>query len=216
MTKLNLNRYINIVIILSVILAAEISLINIDKNNIKKQHKLEDIYKQMIEKMQVEGELHIQELKREIENKEILIKTLSKEHGEMKEVVKSSRGESDRWEKFRITAYDLSIQSCGKKKTHPEYGITAIGYNLKGQNWETARVVACDPKVIPLGSKIKIIFIDEDYQVYNGEYTCADTGRLIKGQKLDFFYEDTGETVSTNALNFGITEAYVQILENNS
>jgi len=63
-----------------------------------------------------------------------------------------------------------------------------------------------------LGTKIKIKFIDDNFSKYDGEYICADVGGLIKGYKLDFFFEDTGEEVSKAAMNFGITEAYVQIL----
>lgn len=114
--------------------------------------------------------------------------------------------------KVKVTAYDLSVQSCGKRMTHPEYGITNNGYNLRGKDWKSARVVAVDKNVIPLGSKIRIVFVDKDYIKYSGIYTAQDTGGAIKGKHIDFFYEDTGERVSQRAMDFGVTEAYIEII----
>lgn len=54
-------------------------------------------------------------------------------------------------------------------------GITATGVNLnKNPN---AKVIAVDPSVIPLGSKVYV----EGY----GEAIAADTGGAIKGNKID-------------------------------
>jgi len=112
---------------------------------------------------------------------------------------------------FTVTAYDLSVQSCGKAKDHPQYGITASGESLVGHTWETARAIATDPKVIPLGSKVEVTFIDENYSKYDGIYTSKDTGSAIKGNKIDLFY---GEDVTVSeTMKFGTPKATIRILE---
>lgn len=145
-----------------------------------------------------------------IKEKEIEIQKLYKEREELREFVLASRGESEEWEEFKVTFYDLSVQSCGKKKTHPEYGITFSGFNLKGLNWETARVIAIDPKVIPLHSKVKIRFFGEKYEQFSGVYQAKDTGRLIKGNRIDLFL---GEDCTKQAMDLGVIKAFVQILK---
>lgn len=115
-------------------------------------------------------------------------------------------------EEFTVTAYDLSVQSCGEKSSSRGYGITRNGFDLRGHTWQTARVIAVDPKVIPLGSIVYIQFNDEDYFKYNGVYTAEDTGSAIKGNKIDLFFEDTGEQVSDRAMDFGVTKARIIIL----
>jgi 3D (Asp-Asp-Asp) domain-containing protein len=115
-------------------------------------------------------------------------------------------------EEFTITSYDLSVQSCGKKVSSRGYGITRNGFDLRGHDWKTARVIAVDPKIIPLGSIVYIQFIDENYFKYNGVYTAEDTGSAIKGYKIDLFMEDVGEQVSDKAMDFGVTKARIIIL----
>lgn len=114
-------------------------------------------------------------------------------------------------ELFEVTAYDLSIQSCGKSETHPEYGITASGLNIDNKEWPSTRVVAVDQKVIPLGSYIAIEFVESEYSKYNGIYTAVDTGSAIKGNKIDLFL---GEYTYEQCMQFGRTDAYVSILNN--
>jgi len=118
-------------------------------------------------------------------------------------------------EGFTVSAYDLSVQSCGKKITSRGYGITRTGFDLKGHTYKTARVIAVDPSVIPLGSKVYIQFTNEEYKNFSGIYHAEDTGRLIKGNKIDFFMEDTGEKVSQKAMDFGLTKANIIILKRN-
>jgi 3D (Asp-Asp-Asp) domain-containing protein len=118
------------------------------------------------------------------------------------------------WINVKVSAYDLSVQSCGKRKTHKEYGISRSGVSLKGHTRESAMAVAVDPKMIPLGNTIQIEFYDEAYQKYNGIYNCVDTGRLIKGNKIDLFMGDFGDNNSKEAMRFGIAEAKIIIIKN--
>ncbi len=104
---------------------------------------------------------------------------------------------------FEVTAYDLSIQSCSKPKSHPQYGITATGFDLKNKSIEDIKIIAVDPKVIPLHSKVYIEFAGWRSK-YNGVYLAKDTGGAIKGNKIDIFMEDTGDkVVSKKAMKFG-------------
>ena len=114
---------------------------------------------------------------------------------------------------FTITAYDLSVQSCGKTKNNKAYGITRLGFDLNNHTWETARVIAVDPDIIPLGSLVYIQFETEYYKKYTGIYKAMDTGSHIKGNRIDLFIEDCGDTkISKEAIKFGVTKANVVIL----
>lgn len=113
-----------------------------------------------------------------------------------------------------VTGYDLSVQSCGKAEDHPAYGITASGKSLVGHNLYSARAIAVDPTVIPLGSKVRIIFDNPDVKQYNGIYTAIDTGGAIKGTRIDLFFGDIGsDNISEEALIFGVQDATVYILD---
>ncbi|RKD30900.1 hypothetical protein BET03_13155 [Thermohalobacter berrensis] len=98
------------------------------------------------------------------------------------------------------TAYDLSYESTGKRPGDKGYGITASGTRAR------RGVVAVDPNVIPLGTKLYIKSLDgsEDY----GFAVAEDTGGAIKGNRIDVFIPDREE-----ALRFGIRKVKVYILE---
>lgn len=123
-----------------------------------------------------------------------------------------SRG-MDRAFRCTITGYDLSVQSCGKTEDHPTYGLTASGASLAGHNLYSARAIAVDPNVIPLGSRVRIKFDNEKMSKYNGVYTAVDTGGAIKGNRIDLFFGDYGSSyVSEEAIEFGVQTALVQII----
>lgn len=67
------------------------------------------------------------------------------------------------------TAYTAYCKGCT--------GFTKTGINLRGNS--DIKVVAVDPKVIPLGTKVWV----EGY----GEAVAGDTGGSIKGNKIDIF-----------------------------
>lgn len=107
-----------------------------------------------------------------------------------------------------VTAYDLSPESCGKYEGEEGYGVTASGVDLSGHSLWSARAIAVDPNVIPLGSKVRIMFEDEDAQQYNGIYTAIDTGATINGNRIDIFFGNA----TNEALNFGVRKAKLQII----
>lgn len=111
--------------------------------------------------------------------------------------------------KMTATAYDLSFESCGKDRSHPAYGVTSSGTRAT-----VGRTIAVDPTVIPLGSRVKITF-PKEYSYLDGIYIAEDTGRLIKGNRVDvFFGEDKAgsRTVNKLAMEFGVRNVEVEIL----
>lgn len=104
---------------------------------------------------------------------------------------------------FEATAYDLSIQSCGKPKSSRGYGITANGTSIAGHSRESAMTIAVDPNIIPLGTKVYIEF-PEQFKYLNGIYTANDTGSAIKGKIIDVFMGDfQQDTTSETVWEFG-------------
>lgn len=87
------------------------------------------------------------------------------------------------------TAYTAYCNGCS--------GITANGTDLRSN--PNQKVIAVDPKVIPLGTRVYV----EGY----GEAIAADTGGAIKGNKIDVFIPTKDE-----ALNWGRRTVQVTIL----
>ncbi len=115
----------------------------------------------------------------------------------------TSRGRPVRYQKvlvMRATAYDLSFESCGKYPDHPEYGITYSGTQAR------PGVIAVDPRVIKLGSKLYVESMDRmpDY----GFAKAEDTGSAIKGNRVDLFIENRSQ-----ALRYGVRTVKVYVLE---
>jgi 3D (Asp-Asp-Asp) domain-containing protein len=85
--------------------------------------------------------------------------------------------------RYKISAYDLSVQSCGKSKTSRSYGITASGYSLKNQSRASAMTIAADLRRFKMGTKVYLKFCNSRVQKYNGIYTVrilSDNKQLIK------------------------------------
>lgn len=113
---------------------------------------------------------------------------------------------------FVATAYDLSIESCGKPLDHPQYGKTRSGYSLAGKSREDAMTVAVDKDIIPLGTKLYIEFSGK-YADYTGIYTARDTG-AFSGKVIDVFMGDfQSETADPSLKVFGKQPIKVAIVE---
>jgi len=87
------------------------------------------------------------------------------------------------------TAYTAYCAGCS--------GTTATGIDLRSN--PNQKVIAVDPSVIPLGSKVWV----EGY----GEAIAGDTGGAIKGNKIDLFIPSQGA-----ALEFGRKDVTIKIL----
>ena len=124
------------------------------------------------------------------------------EKGTKELVVTTSRGDTRYRRKVAMTAtaYDLSYESTGKSPGHKHYGLTASGTHVR------PGVVAVDPKVIPLGTKLYIESLDgtKDY----GFAVAEDTGGAIKGNKIDLFFNTKAECYS-----FGRRKVNVYVLD---
>ncbi|HWO76062.1 MAG TPA: ubiquitin-like domain-containing protein [Bacillus sp. (in: firmicutes)] len=88
------------------------------------------------------------------------------------------------------TAYTAFCNGCS--------GVTATGINLRSN--PDIKVIAVDPSVIPLGSKVYV----EGY----GHAIAADTGSAIKGNKIDVFFATKEE-----AYRWGVRKVKITILE---
>ncbi|WP_160721052.1 LysM peptidoglycan-binding domain-containing protein [Bacillus sp. USDA818B3_A] len=106
--------------------------------------------------------------------------------------VKAESTEEDNSKEITVkaTAYTASCEGCS--------GTTATGVDLKAN--PDAKVIAVDPKVIPLGSKVYV----EGY----GVATAADTGGAIKGNRIDVFIATEQE-----ALEWGNKHITVKIID---
>jgi 3D (Asp-Asp-Asp) domain-containing protein len=121
----------------------------------------------------------------------------------------------------------LSIASCGlglmlsasvsldaqKKRSKPTRNavmtVTATAYCITGtteSGTQTRRgIVAADPKVLPLGSVVRVEGLKGRY---NGTYKVEDTGRAVKGNTVDIFIPSCEA-----AEQFGRQTAKIRVLE---
>jgi 3D (Asp-Asp-Asp) domain-containing protein len=106
------------------------------------------------------------------------------------------------------TAYDLSINCCGKSYSHPSRGITSSGRNLSGLSREKAMAVSSAE--FPLGTKLLIEF-PVPYEHFNGIYTVEDTGNL-RSDTVDLYMGDFGERVGQETRDFGVRHINVKVL----
>ncbi|WP_241494479.1 G5 and 3D domain-containing protein [Bacillus coahuilensis] len=88
------------------------------------------------------------------------------------------------------TAYTAFCNGCS--------GVTATGIDLRAN--PNSKVIAVDPSVIPLGTKVWV----EGY----GYAVAADTGSAIKGNKIDLFFSS-----KSDALAFGRKNVLIKILD---
>jgi 3D (Asp-Asp-Asp) domain-containing protein len=80
---------------------------------------------------------------------------------------------------------------------YSDHGITASGEHTH------RHVVAADPDVLPLGSRIKITKAGR----YSGEYVVADTGAKFIGRRLDIYMPSEAA-----AIKFGVHHVRVTII----
>jgi 3D (Asp-Asp-Asp) domain-containing protein len=167
----------------------------------EKESKLSEAYNGTTQKLeQSESELRkskdkvkkLEKTKSELENKNQELKKENQELSYKKQIEKQSsspsgrtvavstpkkmpqvsRGSTDNAKTVTMesTAYTAYCNGCS--------GITATGVNLKSN--PNAKVIAVDPSVIPLGTKVHV----EGY----GYAIAADTGGDIKGNRVDIFF----------------------------
>ncbi len=97
---------------------------------------------------------------------------------------RNSRGDLVRYSnvmEMRATAYTSSYEDTGKYPDHPAFGVTYTGLRAR------EGVIAVDPKVIPLGTKlyVEIPGSAPDY----GFAIAGDIGSAIKGKNIDLYFD---------------------------
>ncbi|WP_241665165.1 G5 and 3D domain-containing protein [Peribacillus simplex] len=88
------------------------------------------------------------------------------------------------------TAYTASCKGCS--------GVTSTGVDLKSN--PGAKIIAVDPSVIPMGSKVYV----EGY----GYAVAADKGGAIKGNRIDVFFSSKND-----AYRWGVKRVKVRVLD---
>ena len=96
-------------------------------------------------------------------------------------------------EVFKVTAYCNCFLCTEKPKDHKAYGITASG------KIASPGTVAVDKKVIPLGSRLKILGL-------KGVFRAEDTGKRIKGRHIEIWFP-----THKKAKRFGVQHLEVKI-----
>ncbi len=90
--------------------------------------------------------------------------------------LQTSSGAVSYWRVVRMLATSYSASTAGTPKSSPYYGRTATGLKMRHG------IVAVDPNVISLGSKV--------YVPGYGVGLAADTGGAINGKRIDLGYDD--------------------------
>ncbi len=85
-------------------------------------------------------------------------------------------GDLTYWRKLRVLATSYTAATSGKSRDHPQYGITRLGWEMRGG------IVAVDPQVINLETEM--------YVPGYGTGVAADTGGKIRGRHVDLGYEE--------------------------
>lgn len=88
----------------------------------------------------------------------------------------------------------------------PVHHYVATAYSLRGRTASglpvAKGIIAADPRVLPLGSRVKI-----EAGSWSGEYLVADTGGLVRGKRIDIWTPSTRD-----AMRFGRRTVKLTIL----
>ncbi|PER47775.1 3D domain-containing protein, partial [Bacillus thuringiensis] len=167
--------------------AQEIAKAKEEKAKAKEEEKAREIAKAKEE----ERAREIAKAKEEEKAREI---ARAKEEEKAKEVSKNNIQSAKRELTVVATAYTADPSENG---TYGGRVLTAMGHDLTAN--PNMRIIAVDPKVIPLGSKVWV----EGY----GEAIAGDTGSAIKGNRIDVLMGS-----KSKAMNWGRKTVKVKIL----
>ena len=124
-------------------------------------------------------------------------------------------GTAEKPKKVTQTPQKTVTTSGGKSLNYSKkLTVTATAYtDSSGNKTASGRmpqygVIAVDPKVIPLGTKLYVESTDDGKSWSYGYCVAGDTGGAIKGNKIDLFYNSESECV-----RFGRRTAIVYILD---
>jgi 3D (Asp-Asp-Asp) domain-containing protein len=109
-----------------------------------------------------------------------------------------------------LAIVSLSCGAAGARTPHrpTRYRVKATAFSTDGvtKSGGTTHIgiVAADPKVLPLGTRIRVTAAGR----YNGVYVVTDTGSRIDGRKIDIFIPNRAA-----AKRFGVKIVQVHVLE---
>lgn len=151
--------------------------------------KVEEIKR--LDQLAKEKELaRLEEVKRKEEAKRKQEELKAKEKASKKDTYDSD------WETFNASYYTAYCTSCS--------GITATGIDVrKTITYKGYRIVAADPKVLPMGTIVEIETPHETFKAYVG-----DKGGAIKGHKLDILVK-----TKSQAYDLGRHDVKLRVIE---
>ena len=91
-------------------------------------------------------------------------------------VLDTPDGPVEYWRTIRMLATSYTAATSGKDRSHPAYGVTAVGWDMR------KGIVAVDPRLVNL--------FQEVYVPGYGFGVAADTGGAIKGRRIDLGYDE--------------------------
>ena len=88
-----------------------------------------------------------------------------------------------------------------------QMAFAATSYSIEGKTADGSHtregIVAADPTILPLGTRIRVQGTGE----YDGEYLVRDTGRAVKGREIDVYLANDRE-----AKRFGRKSVQVEVV----
>jgi 3D (Asp-Asp-Asp) domain-containing protein len=101
-----------------------------------------------------------------------------------------------------------SIGGAGKRAPQKTMAVSATAYCQAGRTATGDRtrpgIVAADPRVLPLGTVVRIIGTE-----YRGSYKVLDVGSAVKGRTIDIFMPSCRD-----AKRFGRQRVHLEVLAN--
>lgn len=163
-----------------------------------KHHNLQS----RLKKAEIKHEAKIAYLTNEIKQRDMQIMKFENEIDKKDKIIVDLEKELKKYQSLRridvvATAYDSNCDTgC--------IGITKSGHDVKNTVFKNGmRVVAVDPKIIPLKS---IVHVEAETMSFVG--IALDTGGAIKGHRIDVLMESRSK-----ANQFGVQKATVTILK---
>jgi rare lipoprotein A len=101
----------------------------------------------------------------------------------------------------------LPLSATQREMRHREIPMKAAAYAQHGTTKSGAKtrrgIIAADPRLLPLGTKVKV----SNAGRYSGHYVVKDTGRKVKGRKIDLLMPSHRE-----ARRFGKRDVRVKVV----
>lgn len=179
--KVDSNKIINEELKMSLeIKSKELDTLASSNNKLKEQNNTLTVQNEELKKSNSNLESRINSLREQMKD----IKAKSKQTVSVSRGTTAPKGKAINVE---ATAYTAYCSGCS--------GTTATGINLREN--PALKVIAVDPKVIPLGSKVYV----EGY----GYALAGDTGGAIKGNKVDLFMPNKSDAYKWGRRNVTVT-----------